>query len=239
MQPMLLALHWLPVITTILSGILCYIFYEAARTRRTGPHLGWWTFGAFTYGAGTLIESLIAVFGNSVGLTKSWYIAGALLGGFPLAQGAAYLHLNKLTATRIGLVMCAVIAFAAIATILSPVDMSHFEPTRPTGAILSWHWVRLLTPIINLYSFVILVGGAIRSAVLYARKGEDRARVTGNILIAVGGLLPGIGGSLAKAGMVEALYVLELVGLVLIWRGYSVMVAAGRQVAATPDYSVA
>ena len=44
--------------------------------------------------------------------------------------------------------------------------------------------------------------------------------------IAVGALLPGIGGGMAKAGMVEALYVGELVGLILIWLGYRFCVRA-------------
>jgi outer membrane receptor protein involved in Fe transport len=47
-----------------------------------------------------------------------------------------------------------------------------------------------------------------------------RHRYLGNILIAVGALLPGIGGSLTRAGMVEALYVTELAGLLLIFAGY-------------------
>jgi hypothetical protein len=40
------------------------------------------------------------------------------------------------------------------------------------------------------------------------------------LLIAVGAILPGIGGSFARAGQVEVLYVTELIGLLLIWAGY-------------------
>ncbi len=42
---------------------------------------------------------------------------------------------------------------AAIFVWLSPVDLSHLEAQRPTGSILVWHWVRLLTPFLNLYDF--------------------------------------------------------------------------------------
>jgi len=45
-------------------------------------------------------------------------------------------------------------------------------------------------------------------------------RAVGTGLIAVGALLPGIGGSMAKAGIVEALYIGEFLGLILIWIGY-------------------
>jgi hypothetical protein len=42
----------------------------------------------------------------------------------------------------------------------------------------------------------------------------------GNVAIAVGGLLPGIGGSFTRFGMVEVLYVTELAGLLLLFLGY-------------------
>ena len=45
----------------------------------------------------------------------------------------------------------------------------------------------------------------------------------GNVFIAVGAILPGIGGSFTRAGYVEVLYVTELMGLLLIWLGYFVI----------------
>ena len=73
---------------------------------------------------------------------------------------------------------------------------------------------------INLYAALFLVGGAAWSCVHFRGVPDQRPRVIGTALIALGGLLPGIGGGMAKAGMVEALYVAELVGLLLIWAGY-------------------
>ncbi|HLK17262.1 MAG TPA: hypothetical protein VKT78_20830 [Fimbriimonadaceae bacterium] len=229
MNPWLTATHYLPILTTILSALFCGVLVQAVRTRRSGPHLAWWAVGAFCYGAGTLIESAIALNGNTVELTKAWYVAGALLGGFPLAQGAAFLHVDRRTASALGWTMTSLIVVMSVLVVLSPVDLSHFQATRPTGAILGWRWIRFVTPVINLYAFLFLVGGAVASAVQYARKRTEPARVGGNVLIAVGGLLPGIGGGMAAAGMVEALYVLELVGLVLIWGGYGLIVARGQR----------
>lgn len=53
-----------------------------------------------------------------------------------------------------------------------------------------------------------------------------RRRAYGTALIAAGALLPGIGGGMAKAGVVEALYIGELFGLVLIWWGYELCTRA-------------
>ena len=70
-----------------------------------------------------------------------------------------------------------------------------------------------------------LVGGAILSAVRYRREhGGNSARVWGNWSIAIGALLPGIGGAFTRAGHVEVLYVGELIGLTLIWIGYRLIV---------------
>ena len=79
--------------------------------------------------------------------------------------------------------------------------------------------MRLLTPFINGYAVVFLVGGAALSAWRFWKTAHAGHRAAGNALIAAGALLPGIGGSLAKAGLVEALYVGELAGIVLIWSG--------------------
>ncbi|NIO14973.1 MAG: hypothetical protein GTN86_05990, partial [Xanthomonadales bacterium] len=92
------AVHYLPIATTILSAIFFTVLLRAYATRRSGPHLLWWAAGIFTYGLGTGLESAITLFGNSVALTKAWYIAGALLGGYPLAQGTVYLLLPRKTA---------------------------------------------------------------------------------------------------------------------------------------------
>lgn len=99
------------------------------------------------------------------------------------------------------------IIIVAIFVILSPVNHEALETARPSGAVLGWQWVRLTTPFINLYAVVFLIGGAIYSAVKYAlsRTAGRGSRAAGNALIALGAILPGIGGSMAKAGIVEAL----------------------------------
>ena len=80
--------------------------------------------------------------------------------------------------------------------------------------------------IVNLYAFIFLVGGAFWSAWKYWQLSHEMgSRVLGNIFIAVGALLPGIGGSFARAGQVEVLYATELIGLSFIWLGYQIMVS--------------
>jgi hypothetical protein len=213
--------HYLPILTTALSAVFAAVLWRRWRERRA-LHLLWWTIGIVAYGTGTLLESAITLLGNSVPLTKLWYVAGALFGGYPLAQGSVYLHLSRRTAHRLTAITLPLLLAAAALVLVSPVVPGALEAHRPSGAILGWSWIRLLTPFVNLYAVIFLIGGALVSAARYARGRApgDRSRMIGNALIAAGAILPGIGGGMAKAGVVEALYVGELAGLVLIWIGY-------------------
>lgn len=223
--------HYLPIATTLLAAVLATALLQRHAAKGGGaPHLLWWAFGAVTYGTGTALESVITLFGNSVGLTKAWYVAGALLGGYPLAQGSVYLLASRAVANRLTWVSLPCVVVVSTLVLVSPVHASLLEAHRPSGAVLAWGWVRALTPVINVYALVFLVGGAAVSAVRYSRAGGvgDGARALGNASIAGGGLLPGVGGALAKAGTVEALYVAELVGLLLIAVGFALNVRAPR-----------
>jgi hypothetical protein len=211
--------HYIPIVTTVIALFLALSLARRFRARG-GPHLLWWTIGALTYAAGTAVEASVTVFGWQEWLFRSWYIAGALLGGAPLAQGAAYLHLPRRVADILSFVLVAVITVAAVFVLVVPLNHELVEPYRLTGRVMAWPWVRAFSPFINLYAFVFLVGGAAKSAVYFWRRRETRARAEGNALIAIGALLPGIGGSFTRFGYTEVLYVTEFIGIILIFLGY-------------------
>jgi hypothetical protein len=119
-----------------------------------------------------------------------------------------------------------VVVLATTLVVLSPVDDSQLRVDRPSGAILTWSAARVLPIVINVYAAILLVGGAALSSVRFARKRDGPGRAVGNALIAVGALLPAIGGARARSGGVESLYVTELVGLLMIAAGYLVCVCA-------------
>ena len=96
---------------------------------------------------------------------------------------------------------------------------------RLDGKVIVWSNVRLMTPFINLYSLIFLAGGAAWSALRFRKVGALRNRYLGNIWISLGAILPGIGGTMTRFGMVEALYITELVGLLMIFVGYRMSIA--------------
>lgn len=211
--------HYIPVLTTVVAALVAAAILGRYRARG-GTHLLWWGAGMICYGAGTLTESLTTLFGWHAPVFRLWYITGALLGGAPLAQGTVYLLLSRRTAHRLTAVLITLILAASTAVLLSPIDLSRVEPYRLTGRVFAWQWVRAFSPFINLYSATFLIGGAVLSAVRYARQLQSRRRALGNVAIAVGALLPGIGGSFTRFGHTEVLYVTEFLGLLAIYLGY-------------------
>ena len=215
---------YLPALTTLLAIAFSAALLARYRRRHSGLHLLWWAAGVACYGAGTALETVISARGNGPWLNRTWYVAGAVLGAWPLAQGSVYLLFSRRTAHRLTAISLPLALSLAVAVLLSPVDVSLVESHRPGGAALGWQWIRRGTIPLNLYSVVFLVGGAASSAYRYARRGDSGGRALGNTLIAAGAILPAIGGTMARSGNVEALYVAELFGLMLIAAGYRVCV---------------
>lgn len=214
-------IHYLPIATTVLSAVFCFILLRRYRLKGKGAHLIWWAVGVFFYGVGTGLESAVTLFGNSPLLNKTWYVAGALLGGYPLATGTVYLLLRRSTAHILTGLTLPIVVVLSVFVMLSPIKMEELLSHKPGGDALAWTWVRMFTPLVNGYAALFLIGGAILSAWRFAKKRATLDRAIGNTLIAVGAILPGIGGGMAKAGIVEGLYVGEFVGIILIWIGYA------------------
>ncbi|HXW95986.1 MAG TPA: hypothetical protein VEI47_00270 [Gemmatimonadales bacterium] len=215
--------HYIPILTTVFALGFAVVLFRRLR-ERGGQHLLWWGLGMLTYAAGTITESSTTLLGWHEPVFRLWYITGALLGGAPLAQGTVYLMLPRRTANRLTLILVATVLAGAVCVWLSPINQELVEPYRLSGKVLEWRWVRFISPFINLYALVFLMGGAILSAVRYARKRETRYRALANVFIAVGALLPGVGGTFTRLGHVEVLYVTEFLGLCCIAIGYRLSV---------------
>jgi hypothetical protein len=221
--------HYLPILSTTLCLIFAYRVYQRYLERgKTGEHLLWWTIGILTYGAGTFTESYITLFGWGPVVFKTWYIVGALLGGAPLAQGTVWLMLKDKTARILTYALVVAVIIPSIFIIMSPINAALVNPNLPSGKVFVWQWVRMFSPFINTYAVIFLIGGAIVSASRFykASKGESRGsslardRFIGNSLIAIGAIMPAIGGTYTRMGITPALYVGEFFGIITIWLGY-------------------
>jgi hypothetical protein len=223
--------HYIPVVTTILSVPFALEIYRRWRVFPERLHLLWWAIGVAVYGVGTFTEGWTTLFGWHPVVFKAWYISGALLGGAPLAQGSVYLLMKRKTAHLLTGALIIYVLVASIPVLLSPIDYTAVEAHRLTGRVFVWSWVRLFSPIVNLYAVIFLIGGAVLSALHYSRDPLNRHRMWANVLIAIGAILPGIGGTATRMGHTEVLYVTEILGLLMIWAGYRISV---RPVAPAP-----
>ncbi|HEY7906033.1 MAG TPA: hypothetical protein VIC53_03820 [Wenzhouxiangella sp.] len=213
---------YIPILTTLFCVYFFWVIYHHWRAKPQALYLMWWTIGVVCYGIGTLVESIHTLYGWSPVVFKSWYIAGAFLGGVPLAQGTVYLLMPRALAHKMTAVLLVVLVISSALVIASPLDES-LVTHKLQGNVLEWTFIRAITPFVNIYAFIFLVGGAIYSAAKYFKTVEFKGRFWGNGLIAMGGLLPGIGGTMAKFGQTYVLYVTELIGILFIFAGYSVI----------------
>lgn len=218
------AVHYVPILTTLLTIPFAYILYRHWRQKPAALYLAWWMVGVIMYGVGTLTESLTTLFGWQEWVFRSWYISGALLGGAPLALGTIYLLFSRKKANWITAVLIVFVSVAAMFVLLTPINEALVEPHRLSGSVMEWQWVRGFSPFINLFAVIFLVGGAVWSAWKYKQEGTSSGRMWGNVWIALGAILPGIGGTYTRMGYVEVLYVTEIIGLLLIWLGYHAIV---------------
>ncbi|HSG07631.1 MAG TPA: hypothetical protein VLA36_04725 [Longimicrobiales bacterium] len=218
---------YIPIATTLVALLFAPVVFRRWKERRSGPHLLWWAAGILLFGVGTFTEAFTTLFGWNEWVFRSWYISGALLGGAPLAQGTVYLMFSRKLANRLSALLILTVVVASTVVILSPINYDAVELHRLTGRVMEWRGARLFSPFINTYAAIFLIGGAAMSAWRFRKDPTARHRFIGNVFIALGAFLPGIGGTATRFGHTEVLYIMEFLGLILIWIGYQYNVKPG------------
>lgn len=225
----------LPVISTLVSFVFAGIVFRRYQVKG-GIYLAMWAIGLLFYGLGTLSEVILSLTFSEL-MLKIWYISGAMLTAAWLGQGTFYLLIRRRSLVNgfaIGLLVLSLVSIILIA--LSPITAAagSYIPAQPVSGqykeILTRSGIiTALTIILNVYGTILMVGGALYSAYLFWRKQVLLNRVIGNLFIAAGALSPAMAGSFVKAGLVDMLYVSELVGAVLMLIGFQFAVSR-RQV---------
>ncbi|HEY77402.1 MAG TPA: hypothetical protein G4O00_14690 [Thermoflexia bacterium] len=219
------------VINTLLpftSSVISFVFAGLVLRRyaaRRGLHLLLWGIGLVFYAIGGFCEAYYGAFGWNPLIFRLWYLCGAILVAAWLGQGTVYLLANRRLAHGLMVLLGLASAYAAVRVFTAQLDPSLMTTSVHTGSELSGHaivtpGVRVLTPFFNLYGTVALVGGAAWSAWIFWRKRILLHRTIGNVLIAVGAMLPAFGGTFSRFGVPGALYIGEFLGAVLLFAGF-------------------
>lgn len=214
----------IPLISSLISFVFAIIVFRRYVIRK-GTYLLLWGIGLVFYGIGGFCEFYYGAFGWNSFVYRAWYLFGAILVAAWLGQGTVYLLVKRRWANVLMVILLLASLYAAYRIFSAELDPSQLTTSVHTGSELSGHaivtpGVRTLTPFFNLYGTITLVGGALYSAWLFWRKRVLLHRTIGNILIAVGAMLPAFGGTFSRIGIPAALYLGELFGVILMFVGF-------------------
>ena len=213
-----------PLVASITSFVFAYYVFKRYLARK-GAYLLLWGIGLIFYGIGGFCEAYYGTFGWNPLIFRLWYLFGAILVAAWLGQGTVYLLAKKKWANILMVMLAIGSLYAVIRVFTAELDPNLLTTSVHTGSELSGHaivtsGVRTLTPLFNLYGTVTLVGGALYSAWLFWRKRVLLHRTIGNILIAGGAMLPAFGGAFSRFGIPGALYLGELLGVIIMFIGF-------------------
>jgi hypothetical protein len=219
-------MHYLPILTTIITFIFAAAVFSRFRVKH-GAHLLLWGIGLVLYGIGALTEVILLFTFNALAL-KLWYLCGAMLTAAWLGQGTINLLVRRRgVATTLNYALLIVSALAVVMVFMAPITPAAVS-YHPALAVSSQYQdiltrsgiITLLTILLNIYGTITLVGGAIYSAFIFWRKHVLFNRMVGNILIAIGALMPVMGGSFIRMGLPDFLYLSEFLGVILMYVGF-------------------
>ncbi|MCY3836557.1 MAG: hypothetical protein OXF83_09025 [Anaerolineaceae bacterium] len=230
----------LSAISALFSCVCCFLVLQRWWHKRR-PHLLAWGLGLLLYAIGTVSQVILALVWNPTAFAL-WYWCGAIMVAPVLGQGAVYLLWRRGSIARnLNMALLLVAAMTLPWTLFftefnadawrAGHDMTtlfkdhHDEDGALVAGIMRGGMsgtVRFFSPVMNSWGTLTLVGGALYSAHLFRRKQILPNRVYGNVLIALGGLLPAFGGLMLRLGDPSFKYLGEMCGVALIFAGFLV-----------------
>ncbi len=210
-------IHYLPLISAIVSFVFALAVLDQYFARRR-PYQLIWAIGLLMYAISTSTEFWVGAWGLNVTVYRLWYLFGAIFVAAYLGMGTLYLLVRRRTAHTIMAILLAASLYATIRVFAASIDLGGLQVLSGTAMPQG---VRLMTPVFNTFGTVALVGGAIYSAWVYWRRKIMPHRVISNVLIAVGAILPAVGGThMRLGGGLPLFYIFELVGIIIIFIGF-------------------
>jgi hypothetical protein len=216
---------------SLIATLITFLFAGAVLRQyrqRGGTHRLIWSVALFCYGVATAVQFWAEVRGWSIGAFRLWYLAGGLLTAAYLGQGTALLLIPRRLSIALLWLLVGASLWGAFRSATVPLTAAQIAPLpgkiSPTATHLPAD-LRALAALLNIYGTLLLVGGAMWSAIQYVDRALDRRRRAGyrllsNLLIAGGSLVVASAGSLETFGHGEFLYFGEIAGITIIFVGF-------------------
>jgi len=219
---------YISVLMMICSGVFATLVLRSWLAKRR-PHLLAWGGGLLLYFIASLSQVVLTFMWSGLAY-RLWYWAGALMVAPWLGQGTIFLLVRRGSIARNSMMALSLVSLMTfIWMFITPLTPSLPWAVGQDIVVLTDEImppfsgsVRAFVPITNGIGTLMLVGGALWSARLFASKQIMQNRVIGNALIALGGVLPASGGYFIRLGQPNYKFTLDLLGVILIFIGYLV-----------------
>jgi hypothetical protein len=207
----------IPLISASVSFVFAIAVLDQFFARRK-PYQLVWAIGLFMYTISTVTEFWTIIWGLNDTVYRLWYLFGAIFVAAYLGMGTLYLLVQRRVAHIVMAILLVASAYATFRVFAVSIDLSSLHLL---SGIAMPQEVRFMTPGFNTFGTVVLVGGAIYGAWVFWRRRVMPHRVISNILIAVGAILPAVGGTHVRlGGNPQFLYLSELLGIIIIFIGF-------------------
>ena len=210
-------IHYIPLISAIVSFAFALAVLDQFFARRK-PYQLIWAIGLFLYAVSTAMEFWVGAWGLNVTVYRLWYLFGAILVAAYLGMGTLYLLVRRRIAHTIMVILLIASFYASFRVFGASIELGGLQVL---SGVAMPQGVRLMTPVFNTFGTASLAGGAIYSAWVFWRRKVMPHRVISNILIAVGAILPAVGGThMRLGGGLPLFYLFELLGIIIIFIGF-------------------
>jgi cbb3-type cytochrome oxidase subunit 1 len=208
----------LPVAAALVAALFGVLLLHSYR-RRPGAEKLLWAGGFGLFAVAAAGEAIAQGSGWSPGLFRAYYLAGGVLSVGYLGAGSAWLHLPRRGRDLlVGALAVATVA-AAASVLLAPVDTGALAATGsgrpPANDALGGH-AFLWAIALNTFGSLFLIGGALYSIV-------RRRRVRASLWIGGGALVLALSTSMSRAGEYSFMYLGELIGIALMFGGFTLV----------------
>ncbi|MGB8004458.1 MAG: hypothetical protein WCF27_09390 [Gaiellaceae bacterium] len=207
----------IPPIAAALLALVFAFMLTRSFLRRPGGQKAFWAIGFTLFGVAAAAEALAQRSGWSPELFRLYYLAGGVLTVAYLGSGSAWLLLPRRGRDVLLGALVVATAAAIVTVLLAPVDVAGLAAAHrgepPANGVLGGHaflWAILL----NSAGTLFLVGGSLLSI-------ARRQRVRANVWIASGAIVVAASTGLSRAGDVSLVYLGELVGIAIMFCGFT------------------
>jgi hypothetical protein len=199
---------FLPLLTTLISLFFTTSVFRRYLSRRKIYQFIWGT-GLLIFSVSTLFEFISEIYGWNVPMYRAYYILIASLVAI-LGLGTVYLF-NMRAGRYLTFYFAMVITVLIILSLNADVSSEKLQERIIGGGAMPAS-VRLISPFLTIPGSIALIGGALYSWYITRRNY--------NLFIAIGAFLVASGGGLSRFGAEWALYILELLGVSVMYTGF-------------------